>query len=290
MTPSSTASNRILVTGATGTIGTALVGALRARGADLTVMSSRPGTAVDGVRTVTGNFADPASLARAFAGIDTLFLLLPLVPGKLQLARHAVQAARDAGVRHIVRSSGAGADPGSPVSIARLQGEIDQMVIDSGIAYTLLRPNSFMQNWVTFNAQAVRAGTHFAPHGSGAASLVDARDIGEAAAAVLADPDAHAGRIYTLTGPRALTDDEQVALIGAAIGRPVTHVDVPDAAAAEAMRAGQVPEVMIDWLMSLNHVVRQGWAAGVTDEVSALTGHAPRRFEDFVHEHRAAWL
>lgn len=289
MTANSTAPNRILVTGATGTIGTALVGALRARGADLAVMSSRPGHAVDGVRTVTGNFADPASLASAFAGIDTLFLLLPLVPEKLMLARHAVQAARGAGVRHIVRSSGAGADPASPVSIARVQGEVDQRVIDSGIAYTLLRPNSFMQNWVTFNADAVRAGTHYAPHGDGATSLVDARDIGESAAAVMADPAAHAGRVYTLTGPRALTDNEQVALIAAAIGRPVAHVDVPDDAAIAGMRAGQVPEVMIDWLMSLNHVVRQGWAAGVTDDVQTLTGHAPRRFEDFVLEHRAAW-
>lgn len=274
--------NHILVTGASGTIGSALVAELKARGADFAVMSSKAGPG-----TVLGDFNDSASLERAFQGVDTLFLLLPLVPGKVEMAQRAVQAARAAGVRHIVRSSGAGADASSPVALAKLQGDIDAMVAESGIAYTFLRPNGFMQNWVTYSIQALKSGTFYAPHGEGAQSLIDARDIAAVAAAVLCDPAPHAGQAYTLTGPEALTDAQMVAQIGAAAGHPIQYVDVPEAAAREAM-AG-MPPVMVEWFMSLNYIIKQSWAAGVTSEVQRLTGKAPRRFSDFVAENAAAW-
>ena len=113
--------NRILVTGASGNIGRPLLAALTAQNANVKAMSSKAiaatatATATATANSVAGDFADPTSLQRAFAGIDTLFLLLPLVPNKLDLARNAVAAAKAAGVKHIVRSSGAGADASSPV-------------------------------------------------------------------------------------------------------------------------------------------------------------------------------
>jgi uncharacterized protein YbjT (DUF2867 family) len=281
--------SRILVTGASGTIGSALVAQLQSRGADFGVMRSKPGADVPGVPTAVGDFADRASLERAFAGVHTLFLLLPLVPHKLELARNAVAAAKAAGVRHVVRSSGAGADAGSPLALPRLQGTIDALVADSGIAHTFLRPMGFMQNLVNFQAAQIKAGTVDAPHGQGAQALVDARDIADVAAAVLLDPAPHAGRAYTLTGPRAWTTAEQLALVSKAIGRTVNYVDVPEAAAAEAMRGMGRPPVMVEWLMSLNHIVKQGWAAGITDDVERLAGHAPRTLEAFVQTHAAAW-
>ena len=275
--------NTILVTGASGTIGSSLVARLRELGAEFRTMSSRPGQGVQ------GDFSDVASLTRAFSGIDTLYLLLPLVPHKLQLAQNAIAAARAAGVRHIVRSSGAGADPDSPIALAQLQGRIDALVADSGIAHTFLRPSSFMQNWVNFSAAQIKSGTVHAPHGNGAQSVIDARDIADAAAAVLLDPARHAGRAYDLTGPQALTDAQMLAEISAAIGCEVRYVDVPEAAARQAMSDAGMPPVMVDWMMSLHTVVKQGCAAGVTDDVERLTGHAPRRFADFARENAAAW-
>lgn len=280
--------NRILVSSATGTIGTALVQRLRELGATFTTMSSKP-SARSPQAHVVGDFDDRGSLERAFAGIDTLFLLLPLVPNKLALADNAIAAARAAGVMHIVRSSGAGADASSPVSLARLQGSIDAKIAASGIAHTLLRPSGFMQNWVTFSAGQVKAGTVYAPHGSGAQSVIDVRDIADVAAAILMHPAAHAGKAYTLTGAQALTDAQMLATISAATGRKVTYVDVPESAAHQAMLDMGMPEIMIDWFMSLNHVIKQGWAAGITDDVQQLSGHAPRRFDDFVRENVAAW-
>ncbi len=105
--------NRILVTGGAGNIGAELVRRLRARNADFAVMTSRPGGAPAGVAEQVGDFLDPASLRQAFAGVDTLFLLFPLAPDMPRMAANAVAAAKAAGVKHIVRSSGAGADAGS---------------------------------------------------------------------------------------------------------------------------------------------------------------------------------
>lgn len=274
----------LLITGASGTVGRELVKALRARGAEFVVMSSKPAPGA-----VLGDFADPASLARAFAGVQTLFLLFPLAPNSFELARNAVDAAKAAGVKHIVRSSGAGAEAGSPVAIADLQGRIDALVEASGIPYTLLRPNGFMQNWVNFYAAQLKAGAYAAPHGTAGISVVDVRDIAEAAATVLLAPAAHAGRAYTLTGGEALSTAEQVAAIARATGRAIRYEDIPEAQAEAQLRVWGLPEVMVGYFMSLNHVYKQGWAAGISPDVQALTGHAPRRFADFAAEHAAAW-
>lgn len=282
-------SNRILVTGGTGTIGRELVKQLKARGADFAVMSSQPQTRIEGAAVIAGDLADPAALERAFTGFDTLFLLLPLVPNKVELAENALAAARRAGITHIVRSSAAGADASSPASIAALQGKIDDMVKATGIAYTLLLPNAFMQNHVTFNAAQIKAGALYAPLGEGAVSMIDARDIAEAAATVLVAPAAHAGSSYALTGSEALTSAQQMAIVSKAIGREVKFVDVPEQAATDAMTKMGMPAVVVDWLTSLNNVFRQGWASGISGDVQKITGRAPRTFAAFATEHANAW-
>ena len=274
----------LLITGASGTIGRELVKALTARGADFAVMSSKPAAG-----KVLGDFADPASLREAFAGVQTLFLLFPLAPDSFELAKNAVEAAQAAGVRHIVRSSGAGAEAGSPVAISDLQGRIDALIERSGVPFTLLRPAAFMQNWVNYNAAALKAGLYAAPHGTAGISTVDVRDIAEAAAAVLLAPAAHAGQAYTLTGGEALSTAAQVALIAQAAGHAIRYDDIPEAEAEAQLRSWGLPDVMVGYFMSLNHVYKQGWAAGISPDVQRLTGHAPRTFAAFAAEHAAHW-
>ena len=147
----------LLITGASGTVGTALVTELQARNIEFAAMSSKADAIVAGRPAVFGDFADVTSLRTAFADVHTLFLLFPFTPDSVDLARNAVQAAKAAGVKHIVRSSGAGAQAGSPVAVADLQGRIDALVMDSAIAWTLLRPAAFMQNWVTYSAASIKA-------------------------------------------------------------------------------------------------------------------------------------
>lgn len=281
--------NRILVTGATGNIGSEIVSRLRARNADFAVMTSRPGNAPAGVAEVQGDFLDPASLRRAFAGVDTLFLVFPMVPDMPLMAANAVSAAKAAGVRHIVRSSGAGADAESPIAIARVHGEIDALVSGSGIPFTLLLPASFMQNLVNFYGDSIRNGVLYAPRGNGAVAVIDVRDIADVAVEVLTNPAAHASRSYTLTGPESLTDAQMVAAIAREIGRDVRYVDIPEQAALDAMTKMGMPPKVIAWLMSLNHVIKQGWAAGESPMVEKIAGHPPRNFAEYVRENAAAW-
>jgi uncharacterized protein YbjT (DUF2867 family) len=115
------------------------------------------------------------------------------------------------------------------------------------------------------------------------------RDIAEVAARVLADPAAHQGQAYDLTGAQSLTDAEQMAIIGDATGHPVAYVDVPAAAASEAMAGMGFPAILVDWLMSLNAIIKAGYAAGQSPDVQRLTGKAPRTFAAFAKENRAVW-
>ncbi|MCA3716175.1 NmrA family NAD(P)-binding protein [Phenylobacterium sp.] len=281
--------NRILVTGAAGNIGAEIVKRLQARKADFAVMTHASGGAPAGAGETQGDFLDPASLRRAFEGVDTLFLLFPLVPEMPRMAANAVAAAKAAGVRHIVRSSGAGADAASPAAIAKVHGEIDALIRNSGIPFTLLLPTSFMQNLVNFYGAAIRDGALYAPRGDGATAVIDVRDIADVAVEVLTHPAAHAGQSYTLTGPENLTDAQMVSAIARQIGRDVRYVDVPEAAAVDSLtRMGSPPQV-IEWLMSLNHVIKQGWAAGGSPVVETITGRPPRNLADFVRENAAAW-
>ena len=280
--------NTILITGASGTIGRELVAQLKNAGASL-VAASSSGQTIAGVTTRHADFADKASLVSAFTGVDTLFLLLPLQSDMVDLARNAVEAAKSAGVKHIVRSSGAGADAASPAAIARVQGEIDQLVVGSGIAYTLTRPANFMQNYKNFYAGMITAGTLYLPQGDGKVSFIDARDIAAANAVILQNPARHAGKTYTLTGGAALSNAEAVAAIGAAVGRAVNYVAVSDEQGVAALRGMGMDDWLVDIMMSLNHVIAAGYASGISPDVEQLLGRTPIPFERFVSDHVAAW-
>jgi uncharacterized protein YbjT (DUF2867 family) len=284
----STTSNtpHILVTGASGNIGTPLVQQLRAAGTPFSTLRSK-GQADASTRVAS--YDDIDGLTRAFEGIDTLFLLLPLVENKLELARNAAQAAKRAGVKHIVRSSGAGADAASPFALPRLQGQVDEMLAAPGIATTFIRPAGFMQNFATFMAGQVKEGTVYAAHGDAAQSLVDTRDIAAVAAAVLQNPAAHAGKAYTITGGESLTTQQFAQEIGQAIGKAVNYQPVSFEQAAQAMASMGMPGWLVELLDSLNRVVAAGFAAGISPDTAQLLGRAPIAAKTFARDHAAAW-
>ncbi len=176
-----------------------------------------------------------------------------------------------------------------PASIARVHGEADQLVIDSGIPYTIFRPTSFMQNYVHFFGGMIRQGALHVAQGDGKISLIDVRDIAEAAANILENPASHAGKIYNLTGAEALGNADVAAIIGRVLGRKVDYVAVSDSAAAEAMRGMGMNDWTIDVLTSLNHLIIAGHAAGISPDTPALLGHAPIAFNQFADENAAAW-
>lgn len=283
--------SHILVTGATGNIGSALVTQLMQTPSSTNVVAASPGgQSVAGAPGRALNLLGPDSAKAAMRGVERLFLLTPAHPEMEAMTVRAVRAAQAAGVQHIVRVSGAGADPESDIAIARLQGRCDQIVIDSGIAYTLLQPKNFMQNFTTFLRDMVRSGRVYSSQGDGRVPFIDARDIAAVAARVLRAPRAHAGKVYTLTGPQALTHTEALAVIGEHIGRPVQLVAISEEQAVDGMRQAGMPEPMVQAMSSLNRIVAAGWVAEVTDDVPRLLGRPATAWADFVAEHRELWL
>jgi uncharacterized protein YbjT (DUF2867 family) len=281
--------SKILVTGATGTIGTQVVQQLKAAGADFAILSSKSSES-QGIAARKGSFDDVASLKAAFAGIDTLFVLLPLVPNKVQLARNVAEAAKAAGVKHIVRSSGAGADAKAGFSLPRLQGEIDDILAATGIPSTFLRNAGFMQNYATFGAQMVKDGRWYAATADAKQSLVDVRDIAAVAVKILLAPAAHAGKAYTLTGGESLTDTERVALLSQAVGRTVGYQAITPEYSASVMRdEWKMPAELVDWMDSLNRLVSAGYASGISPDVQTLLGRAPITFAQFARDYAATW-
>jgi uncharacterized protein YbjT (DUF2867 family) len=276
----------ILITGATGTIGTQLVKELTAKGASFVSMTSKPS---DATNTRVASFNDVGALTKAFTGIKTLFVLLPLVANKLELARNVAAAAKAAGVQHIVRSSGAGSDPASSFALPRLQGKVDEILSDTGIACTFLRPAGFMQHYATFQAAQVKAGLITAAHADAPKSMVDARDIAAVAAKILLNPAAHAGKAYTLTSNDSLTEIESAAILSAATGKPIQYEAISNETAIAGMKQWGLPPEIIDSMASLNEIVSAGYAAATTNDVQTLLGRAPISFAQFAKDYSAVW-
>jgi uncharacterized protein YbjT (DUF2867 family) len=276
----------ILVTGATGTIGSQLVNLLTQSGTEFYTMSSKPNPSAN---ARLGDFNSVESLTKAFKGINTLFVLLPLVGNKLDLAKNVATAAKAAGVKHIVRSSGAGADASSAFALPKLQGQIDDVLRATGISTTFLQPAGFMQNYATFQAEQVKQGVIHAAHADAKKSMVDARDIAAVAAKILLNPKDHANKSYVLTSNDSLTEHESAAILSSVLGRPVTYQAISFEDAENAMKPWGLPVLVFEAMASLNKIVAAGYASGTTGEVKAILGREPISFEQFARDYTSSW-
>lgn len=261
---------KILITGATGTTGRELVKLLPAA----RVMVRDPKKlGVTGHEIVRGDFADRPSLDAALAGIERAFLLSSPDIRSVELQRNFIEAAKRAGVKHIVKLSSIHAESDSPCRLLRWHAEIEKILADSGIAHTNLRPSFFMQN-------VFMPGMFSAPTGDGQMGMIDVRDIAAVAAKTLTEPG-HAGQTYTLTGPEALSHTEAAEKLSRATGQPVPRTELsPEEFRAAMLQAG-LPEWFADGLNELFGLVRAGRMATVTDDVAKVTGKAPTTFDEF---------
>ncbi len=284
----------VFVIGASGHVGAALIEALA--GKDVRVIAgassaqSAARLAAKGLRSVQIDLGERATLVRAFEGVERLFLMTPLAERMTEQAANAITAAKEAGVAHIVRSSGLGASTTTDFKLGSVQGGIDAILRASGVPFTLLLPNCFMQNFRDYYGRMiVGSDMLYLPQGAGKTSFIDVRDVGACAAAVLLAPREHVGRAYDLTGPEALSGGEVATIIGEARGVPVTYMDVPALVArGAAVKSGQ-PAWNVEMLLSLFAYIKAGKAADVTDAVRSLTGRDPRTFKDYARENAAAW-
>ncbi|WP_303310380.1 SDR family oxidoreductase [Hymenobacter sp. BT730] len=286
-------SHTILVTGATGTVGSEVVKALSNCGVTVRagvhslIKGDRLKKLNPTVQLVEMDFARPQTLAVALTGVDKVVLITPLDEHQVAEAKHVVDAARTAGVRHIIRLSVLGADQDPGIQLGRWHRAAEQYLEQSGIAYTLLRPNSFMQNFLVYHGHAIRHESRiYLPLGAGKISYVDVRDIAAVCATILTaeEETQHYGKAYALTGPQALTVAEVAQSLSHATGRPIEYVDVPEDAARQAMLAAHMPDWMTDAMMELNALGKAGYAAAITNTIQELTGRAPHTFQQFAQD------
>ncbi|HEX8700525.1 MAG TPA: SDR family oxidoreductase [Myxococcaceae bacterium] len=278
----------ILVTGATGTIGSSTVKALKAKGARFKVAVRNPEKAKDlGVETVAFDFDKPETFGPALQGVEKLFLLTPTSDKQDQHAKSLVDAAKKAGVKHIVKLSVIGVDNEPGIYFGRMHKAGEKAIKDSGIAWTMLRPTFFTENFVTFyGVDPKKDSTVYLPHGQAKTVWVDPRDVGEVAAAVLTTPG-HEGKAYDLTGPEALDNNQVVSIFSQAFGHKYNYVDVPEAAASKAMSDMGMPKNMVDGMMELNNIIKQGWAAAPADGVKQVLGRPGRTVKEYATDYAA---
>lgn len=272
----------ILVTGATGTVGSALIPALESRGVNVRAMIRDPARAVPGVENVVADLTDAGSITSALAGVDAAFLNSPSAEEAARLQMRFADIAQEAGVDRLVLLSQYAANLDSPVRFLRWHAQVEAYVRQLGIGHTILRPNLYMQALLAF-AGTIAQGWFAAPIGDAAVSAIDTRDIAAAAAAVLTDPGT-AGRTYTLTGPRAVTHTEIAQALSKATGRTITFQDVPAEQFAEAL-TGVLPPWQLEGLVEDYAHYARGEAGQVHASVADLTGHPARDITEFAADH-----
>lgn len=277
----------ICITGAGGTVGTEVLNQLKKTDSQFRVAYFSAGKAdrarADGFDAAVIDYNQPDTLEAAFAGCDSLFLLGPNDLNQTELELNAVAAAKAAGVQHIVKQSVLGAE-GESYSLARAHRPVEKAIEASGLAWTFLRPNSFMQNVETFMSESIRAeGAFYSASGDAKISHVDVRDIAAVAVQALTD-GSHHGKAYTLTGPEAFSYDEVAAELSAATGRTVAHVSLSPADLKGAMLGSGMPEPLADRMLDLERYFREDNASSISDDIKLVTGNDPHRFKDYVQE------
>jgi uncharacterized protein YbjT (DUF2867 family) len=228
----------VLVTGATGNTGRAIIDALIKRGTPVRAMIRTPADSSrlpNGVPVAVADFDDPASVAPAPDGAERAYLVTPSSERAEAQQRRFADLAVQAGVSHLVVLSQLAADEQSPVRFLRYHAAVEQHVRALDIAHTFLRPNLFFQGLLAFARPIAARGRFYAPIGDARVSAVDVRDIAAVAAIALTEPG-HEGATYTLTGPAAVTHAEIAAALTSALGRDITFTDVPPGAFADSLQ------------------------------------------------------
>lgn len=281
----------ILITGATGTVGSELVKQLVEARQKVRVLVRDPAKALkfgNAVEVVKGDLAKPETLAAAFAGVDKAFVLSPPTgPEFPELEGNAFNAAKKAGVKQVVKLSGGNLiveDFFAGTPFAKWHGESEKRLRALGVAWTILRPAFFDSNLIEFGIMP-RGGLFF-PAGNGKDAPIDPRDIAAVAVKILTTPG-HEGKIYELTGPELLSFAEVVQKTAAVTGKPLKFVDVPEAAWHQEMLSAGAPRPVVESLLAYFAGGVKAGRMHMTSTVPELLGRPARTIEQWAKDHIA---
>lgn len=288
-------SETILVTGATGTLGREVVKQLSGNTSDVKIkaavhsVENTKKVQREKVETIQIDYDKLESLSPAFNGVDKLFLLTHPSTKTVEHESNLVNEAKKSGVRHIVKQSVMGADLNADVEIMRLHRQAEQIIEESGIQFTFLRPNEFMQNFVNFHSHSIKNNNAlYLPAQDAKVSIVDVRDIGAVAVKILTngrEDGMHNNKVYLITGPEAISYYQAAEILTTATGKKVDYISISD----EEARGGMKEMGMDDWLIStileLYTYFRKGYASQVSSAVEEVTGKKPTTFAQFTNDY-----
>jgi len=282
----------ILVTGAGGSNGSELIKQLSTTGASVRAMVRKrrdlENDALPGVEFVTADFDDLASVNRALEGVQSAFLVTNSSERTETQQLRFVETARAAGLRHIVYLSQLHATKDSPVRFLRYHAVVEEAISASGMTFTNLRPNLYMQGLLGFRSSIISEGRFFAAAGDSRVSIVDVRDIAAVAATALTERG-HEGKTYDVTGPEALTHAEMASQLSETLGRRISFVDVSEASMRDALLSLGMPEWQVEGLIEDYAHYRRGEASGISTAVEDVTSRRPRSFLTFTRDYKQAF-
>ena len=281
--------NTILVLGATGNIGSQVVKQLAAAGvntrAAVRSISKADGLKETGVSPIEIDMNNSDTFQAAFEEVEKVFLLTPPFPNMAEITANLVKAAKQAGVKYIVKQSGLGTGSEPKAKLLEWHRQGEKMVEASGIPYTFLRPNSFMQNYYNTSARTIKTqSTFYKPMGDAKVSWVDVRDIAAVAVAALTQ-SGHEGKAYDVTGSEALSNEQIAEILSTVVGKKISYVDISEDKASQGMKAAGMPEVLVEAFMELNRIAKAGHASDVSPVVEQVTGRKPISFEQFAKDY-----
>ncbi|MBM7809913.1 SDR family oxidoreductase [Saccharothrix algeriensis] len=275
------------VTGATGRLGGRVARRLAAAGVPQRLVVRDPARAPElpGASAVPGDYADRAAVRAALAGVDRVLMVsAPETADRVDQHRSFVEAAAEAGVRHLVYISFYAAAPDATFTLARDHHATEEHIRASGLAHTFLRDNMYAD---LMPSLAGDDGVIRGPAGDGRVAAVALDDIADAATAVLLDAERHAGATYELTGPEALTLDRVAEVLTEVTGRATTYHRETVEEAYRSRAPYDAPDWLLDAWVSTYTAIANGELAGVTDHVECLTGHPATPLADVVRAQRA---
>ena len=286
----------ILITGATGTVGSEVVKQLSAKGENIIVKAAARSATdntfenLNRVQVVQLDYDKPDSLAVALKGVDKLFLLTPFQSNMVDLTSNLVSEAKKAKVKYIAKQSVMGADAEPGITPGRLHRQAEKIIEESGIPFTFLRPNFFMQNFVNYYSNLIRSqGAFYIPAGDAKVSFVDVRDIAAVAVKSLINDNQQKGRAYNITGCEALSYGQAAEILSKAVGKKINYVNVTDQDARNGMKDMSMDEWTIKSMIELFEITRAGYVSEISPIVEQVTGNKPITFSQFANDYAGSF-
>ncbi|HXN96425.1 MAG TPA: SDR family oxidoreductase [Candidatus Acidoferrales bacterium] len=274
----------ILITGASGSVGKVVLQEACRKESNVRAMyrsKEEAAKAPPACEAVLADYSDKQSLRKALVGVTSVYVVCSPIPQLVELESNMLDACKESGVKHVVLNSALGAGD-YPKSFPGWHRKVEDKLKATGMSCTILRPNGFLQNIVTYNAPSIRAqGAFYAAMGDAKVSYLDVGDIAVVAVKAL-QAGAHAGKTYELNGPEAISNQELAKRISKAARRTVNYVDIPESAQREAMLGLGMPEWQVTALLELQHYYKQGGGAKTDGLLKTLIERAPVTLDQYL--------